>query len=225
MSDPTVHAVAVTTHGRYLVCAPAGSGPHPILASFHGYGENAERNLEQVRRIAGADEWLIVAVQGLHRFYTGRMEDIAASWMTRQDREDAIADNVAYVNAVLNEVTRQHATSAIVFAGFSQGAAMAYRAAAFGDRRANGVIALGGDLPPDVRDQALDRLAPVLIGRGTGDSWYTEQRLNADLADLRGADVEVEAVVYDGGHEWTDAFREAAGLFLGRVRADNWGRD
>ncbi|MGE5357614.1 MAG: alpha/beta hydrolase [Bacteroidales bacterium] len=223
MSDPLVCSIATTTHGRYLVSAPSRPGPHPLLVGFHGYGENAERHLDQLRRIPAADAWRLVAVQGLHRFYTGKMEDIAASWMTRQDREQAIEDNLAYVNAVVHAVTDEHATSALVFAGFSQGVAMAYRAAAFGDRRADGVVALGGDLPPDVRDRAAARLPPVLIGRGTGDTWYTQQKLAADVADLRAAGVQLETLVYDGGHEWTDTFRQAAGAFLRQL--DTWGRD
>jgi len=36
-------------------------------------------------------------VQGLHRFYRSRSEIVVASWMTKQDRELAIGDNIDYV--------------------------------------------------------------------------------------------------------------------------------
>ena len=169
-------------------------------------------NLAAVERIPGIDGWLIVAVQALHPFYT-KSQRIVASWMTRQDRELAIADNIRYVRAVVESVAgRFPVTSSRVFAGFSQGAAMAYRAAA--NIPAAGVIALAGDVPPDV---APRHLPAVLIGRGTTDEWYTAQQLTEDVARVDGAARSVETCVYDGGHEWTDAFAAAAGGFLNRL--------
>ena len=105
-----------------------------------------------LQRIPNASEWLLVAVQALHPFYT-KNERIVASWMTRLDRELAIADNVRYVAAVVEAVRDELGleTSPIVFAGFSQGVAMAYRAAAA--IPAAGVIALAGDVPPTSRSR------------------------------------------------------------------------
>ena len=77
--------------GRHALARPS-----PLLVGFHGYRENAASHMAMLTRIAGTEGWLIVAVQGLHRFYT-KGGDVVASWMTREDRELAIADNVAYV--------------------------------------------------------------------------------------------------------------------------------
>src|SRR6185503_17730524 len=189
------------------------AGPWPALVGFHGYGEDAATNMTALQRIPNASEWLLVAVQALHPFYT-KNERIVASWMTRQDRELAIADNVRYVAGVVEAVSREFGleTWAIVFAGFSQGVAMAYRAAAA--IPAAGVIALAGDVPPDVTDPLPD----VLIGRGSGDDWYTDEKAAADVARLKGLARNVETCVFEGGHEWTDAFAAAAGAFLERVR-------
>ena len=93
MTNAVVRAIAVTTHGRYLVMAPAET-PAGLIVGFHGYAENAEIHLEALRAIPGVERWLVVAIQALHPFYT-RDERIVANWMTRQDREQAIADNLA----------------------------------------------------------------------------------------------------------------------------------
>ena len=100
--------IATGTHGRYLIEPPASAGPAPMLVGFHGYGEGAEAQLERMRRIPGADRWLLVSIQGLHRFYQRRANEVVASWMTRQDRELAIADNLAYVSAVIDAVEREY---------------------------------------------------------------------------------------------------------------------
>lgn len=212
MSD--IRTIETVTHGRYLIDVPASAGPHPVVVGFHGYGEDAEAQLVQLRAIVGHRQWLIVSVQALHRFYTRRDESVVASWMTRQDRELAIADNIAYVAAVVAEVRRDHPTTgALVYVGFSQGAAMAYRAAAFAGPRVTALIVLAGDIPPDVGSVA-STLPPVLIGRGSADSWYTKTRGEADLAQLRDAGVHAIEHVFDNGHVWDSSFVSRAGTFL-----------
>lgn len=188
-----------TIHGRVLFDARPGDR---LLIGFHGYAETADKHLEELRRIPGNERWSLAAIQGLRTFYVGRTGDIAAHWMTSQDRELAIADNLAYVRKAIDSLPP---AKTIVFLGFSQGVAMAFRAAA--NIKSSGIIALGGDVPPDVRDA---RLPPVLLARGTKDDWYTEEKMKVDLDVL----AEVTPLVFEGGHEFSDAFRAAAGEFL-----------
>lgn len=207
--------IAAPTHGRYLIAEPAGGGPRPLLVGFHGYAESAEAQLERLLSIPGADGWLRVSVQGLHRFYRGRNSDVVASWMTRQDRQLAIADNVAYVAAVVDEIASERTVRRIVFAGFSQGVATAFRAAAASPRAIAGVVALGGDVPPELDARALSAIAAALVGRGSGDTWYGQDAFASDIERLRAAGVALDAVPFEGGHEWTAEFSRAAARFLG----------
>ena len=210
--------IPARTLGAYLVDVPKQSSPLPLLVGFHGYGQNAEDCLSELRRIQGSSAFARVAVQALHRFYSPRNRDVVGSWMTSLDREQAIADNVSYVASVLQALAEDVvADGRVVYLGFSQGVSMAYRSAAHGPRAAQGIIALGGDVPPDVGDDSAITLPPVLIGRGVRDDWYTEQRLAADVAQLRARGTELETAVFDGGHEWRDEFRDAAAAFLRRV--------
>ena len=103
-----------------------------LFVGFHGYAETAEVQMERLAAVPGTDGWTLVAAQGLNRFYRGRTEDVVAGWMTRRDREDAIRDDTVYVGHVIG-VTRT-AADPMVAAGFSQGVAMAFRAAVRGWR-------------------------------------------------------------------------------------------
>jgi predicted esterase len=193
-----------------------------VLVGFHGYAEHAAHMMEALAAMRGDRPWLLVSVQALNRFYN-RARDVVGNWMTREDRELAIADNIAYVAAVVAAVRDEHPTTdVIVYAGFSQGVAMAYRAAAAGARstevgqrlpRASGLILLAGDIPPDVAP-SVGSLPPLLIGRGTADHWYTEPKAGADLDVCQAAGVTPAVHVFEGGHEWHPSFISRAGHFL-----------
>jgi len=203
--------IATGTHGRYLVEVPDPS--RATLIGFHGYQENAAITFEVLRQIAAGRSIGIVSIQGLHRFYT-RANDVVAGWMTKEDRELAIADNVAYVAKVLSAIADEYGiTRPLIYAGFSQGVAMAYRAAALVQRPCDGVIALAGDVPPDVAPLASS-LPKVLIGRGTEDKWYTAEKAAGDRRVLEPAGVTVTEEVFEGGHVWAPEFIAKAGAFV-----------
>jgi predicted esterase len=215
-AEPEVRTIAATVHGRYLLRRPAAPGPCGWLVGFHGYGENAARHLEHLSAIPGIDRWLVVSVQGLNRFYNVRVGVVVASWMTSQDRELAIADNVAYIDAVLAEVERELGPPAtLVTAGFSQGVAMAFRAALLGTRPVHGILALGGDVPPDLTARKATRPWPrVLLGAGHEDEFYTPAKLAVDAAFFEREGIDAQVFRFEGGHEWADVFVQRAGNFL-----------
>lgn len=215
MGEVSVEHVAARVHGRYLV-RPANvpHDRHRVLFGFHGFAENARTHMEQLESLPGLEGWDLVAVQALHPFYI-RSGAVVAGWMTRQDRELAIADNVAYVRTVIDSVVaRLGELETLSMIGFSQGTAMAYRAAAGCGRPVDAVIALGGDVPPELEDLKSLPVGRVLIGRGLDEDWYDTGKLASDRRLLSTLGIEPEVFEYAGGHEWTEAFREAASRFL-----------
>lgn len=184
-----------------------------MLAGFHGYMENAAIQMARLEEMPGADAWTLVSVQGLHRFYRGRTEEIGASWMTAEDRDAAIADNLAYVAAALRLVPPRGAMR-LVHVGFSQGVAMAFRAAVRVVPAAAGVIAVAGDVPPELVVDPTAAFPPVFLARGAGDDWYTAEKHDADIAELRAHGAKVHPFVYDAGHKWTPEVAAAAAAWL-----------
>jgi predicted esterase len=203
-------SVPASTHGRVLV-RDVGS-PLGMLVGFHGYLENAEIQMKRLAAVPGAEAWTLVSVQGLHRFYKGRTDGVVASWMTAQDREVAIDDNIAYVDNAI-EATRD-GDGPLVFTGFSPGVAMAFRAAIRGKVRAAGVFAVGGDVPPELLADAKSWFPRVVLARGSRDDGYTQEKLGKDLQALRPRVDEVSTFEYEGGHEWTADVTRAVGEFI-----------
>ena len=211
-----IRTVRTDFHGRYLVAIPDHS--RATLVGFHGYKENAAIHMEVMRRIAGDRAIGLISIQGLHRFYAAG-GTVVASWMTKEDREHAIADNVAYVGKVLTMVADEFGmTRPMIYVGFSQGVAMAFRAAALVQRPCDGVIALASDVPPDVAPLAAS-LPRVLYGRGESDELYPAVQAAKDLDTLRTAGVHVSAATFEGAHEWTPAFIENSEAFVDELIA------
>ncbi len=236
--------VPATIHGRVLIepdegaavslprrSRPAATEGSRVLVGFHGYAQTAGDIMQELNRIPGVADWTRVSIQALNRFYIRGDSQVVASWMTREDRDQAIADNIAYVDSVIEQLrTRapQHestgaperqSTRALVFVGFSQGAAMAYRAALMGAHPAAAIIALAGDIPPELKTEAATRhpWPKVLIGVGKSEQWYSGAKLDEDLAFLSARRIDHAVVRFEGGHEWTEEFRNAAGAFLAAI--------
>ena len=214
MSDLIIaeSTIATEVHGRFLVRPYQSSS---VLVGFHGYGESADDQLSRLAAIPGSDHWILVSIQGLYRFYGRGAERVVASWMTRQDRELAVADNIEYVSRVLKQVLEGREVDLMVFAGFSQGVAMAFRAAVSAAAPRRHVIAVGGDVPPELSATELRQLSSVLICRGAEDQWYSANVFATDVRRLEEAGLLVQAEVVAGGHEWSREVIDAAGRFLG----------
>jgi len=215
MEAPRLESIEALVRGHYWVREGLAGATAPVLVGFHGYGEDAQTLLREIDLIPGVTAWKRIAIQGLHPFYNNRTGEVVASWMTRLDRDAAIGNNIRYVAQVLDrELGSGDQQSPLVYAGFSQGTAMAYRAAAGVGRPCRAVVSLGGDVPPELADGQLSGLPVVLIGRGSRDKWYSEEKLLQDLESLKSQGVDPRPVRFDGGHEWTDGFRSTVGRFL-----------
>lgn len=210
--EAKIGRLATRIHGRYLLRRAEGSARGTLLG-FHGYGETAEAHMQELERIPGLDDWDLVAVNALHQFYR-RSGEVVSSWMTSRDRELMIEDNRDYVRSVVDEVVTARP---LVVIGFSQGVAMAYRTAALAELAADGVVALAGDLPPELAEGALSGFPPVLIARGDGEEWYTAERAAADAERLREDGVKADEFEFAGGHGWTDEVRERIAEFAESV--------
>ena len=207
--------IATGIHGRVLVREAAD--PSAIVVGFHGYMENAAIQMDRLEALPGSGRWTLISIQGLHRFYRGRSEEVVAGWMTRQDRGAMIADNIEYADRAI-EATAPVGLP-LITTGFSQGVAMALRSAVRGRRRAHGIVAVGGDVPPELLEDGLTVFPSMLFARGERDDWYTAAKLDADVMALRTRGVEPEAVTYPGAHEWTLNVAAAASGFIARLAA------
>jgi predicted esterase len=195
--------ITVPRTARYHTLGDAASA-HALWIVLHGYGHLARYFLRKFEPVT--KDLFIVAPEGLSRFYLDDAHTrVGATWMTREDREHEIADQVTY----LDQLTRHCAGLTppgipLGVLGFSQGMATACRWAVTGTTRPARIILWGGTLPPDIGTATLAmRLStcPVDIVQGEKDTLVPPSAATQAAARFREAGVPHAVHQHPGGHD------------------------
>ena len=126
--------------------------PTKIIYVLHGYGQLAKFFIRKFNALA--DDYLIVAPEGMHRFYlNGSSGKVGASWMTKEAREIDIKDNIDWLNALDKKISSKHQINERILLGFSQGGATAIRWKMNSQLVFDKTIIWASDFPPDMEPQ------------------------------------------------------------------------
>jgi len=207
-----VGTLATTRTARYAMAGTAAATAQRWWMGLHGYGQTAASFLKPVVPVVPADT-LCVAAEGLNRFYRemprpdgSHLQRVGATWMTRENREDDIADTVGWLSRLhahlLSELPHGAATPFGMLA-FSQGVATALRWIAHA-RRSPGLLVLwAGGLPHDVDADVLRdvlRHTRLVVVTGTRDPFVSETRVAEMQQTLGDWQVSAEWKTFDGEH-------------------------
>ena len=194
-STPREHRIAATRAARCFTLG--GEAAVEAWMVVHGYGQLAERFLRSVEALATSAR-RVVAPEGLSRFYLDAASGkVGASWMTREDRQQEIADYLAYLDQV-----RAHLVPPVPLTvlGFSQGVATAARWAVHTAPAPVRLVAWGSLLPEEIPASRLT-LIRVTYVVGEQEAWAPPAAVEAQAAALGAAGVRVDVVRFEGGHE------------------------
>lgn len=208
----------------YSVQIPEQKGPHPLLIVLHGFGQVASQFIKVFEPLS-AKGILVAAPQGAHQFYTNPKERrVGFSWLTKYERDQSVSDFVAYMEQFyrLLQETFEVDSRGVFMLGFSQGVSMAYRTWAHSSLPVRGVIACGGDLPPDIVEQ-LDALPPIsiLLVHGRQDENVSPEKAEQAREQLTAHGLEPEFFDFEGGHVVPSrALPMVEGMIKGILRPD-----
>ena len=204
-----------TRTARYAMAgAPPGEAAR-IWFVLHGYGQLAPRFLRPFAGAIPADT-CVIAPEGLSRFYLemprvdgSHMQRIGAAWLTRESRETEIADALAWLNGVHDDVvdeSRQarNVTPVTAVLGFSQGVATAMRWVAAGRVTPQCFVAWAGGLALDVshemfRAKVVD--GDVVLVAGEHDPFVTLTARSAVREQFGSYHVSPRELTFDGAHQ------------------------
>lgn len=196
------HHLTVPRTARYHTLGDAANA-RAIWIVLHGYGQLARYFL---RKFEGLEQGLLIAApEGLSRFYTEEGHTrVGATWMTREDREHEIADQVTYLDALATELLRTTGEVPLNVLGFSQGVATACRWSLSGNTTIHRLVLWAGGLPPEPDPPQLQAAWSKLdlhLVLGTQDQYAGDGDLQAQSARLRMANVPHQVHRFQGGHE------------------------
>ncbi len=207
-----VATLATTRTARYAMAGSAAGTAQRWWMGLHGYGQTAASFIKPAVPIVPADT-LLVAAEGLNRFYRemprpdgSHLQRVGATWMTRENREDDIADTVAWLSRlhahVQADLPRGAATPFGLLA-FSQGVATALRWLAHARLAPRMLVLWAGGLPHDVDAELLHAVLQntrVVVVTGTHDAFVTDARVREMQQTLHEWQLQAEWQTFDGEH-------------------------
>jgi predicted esterase len=196
--------ITVPKTARYFLLGEPTEEITTVWFVCHGYGQLASyfiRNFEILENM----QTLIVAPEGLHRFYWEKFSGrVVASWMTKEDREDDIFDYVNYLDLLYDEVlaTLKNKKIKIVMLGFSQGTATVCRWIANKRSHVDRLILWAGSLPSDVDfpDELVKTLKTYFVV-GDADEFIKEEQVSEYRQLLEEKKLSPEIIRFHGKHE------------------------
>lgn len=199
--------VTYRAQSSYCMSGSISATTKEIWFVLHGYGQLAR---DFIKPFCGqqAEDTCIIAPQGQSLFYLrGFTGPVGASWLTAEDRDTGIQNQLAYLDAVYEHALADVAHSPDVYLlGFSQGAATVSRWAASSTFPFKALVLWAGhpahDIPQHVVDRRLKGPKTVVL-HGMHDHLITATELRAMKKKVHAMGLDPVYLEYEGGHEVT----------------------
>jgi predicted esterase len=170
-----------------------------VMFAFHGYGQLVTYFKRKFSAL-NLPNTLIVFPEGMHRFYlNGSSGRVGASWMTKEWRNQDIADNNAYLQQLIEKVRTAYPQATIHLLGFSQGGATAARFYQQFPELVTQLILWASVFPPDIEKNGLPKGKKQDFVLGKQDPYFDlESQINVlkEYTEL-GFDIHT----FDGPHD------------------------
>ena len=168
-----------------------------LLIVLHGYGQLAEHFIRKFHQVP--ENYFIVAPEAMHHFYlNGSSGRVGASWMTKEDRINNIADNNEYLNNLVDLLQKEKQFSELLVLGFSQGGATAARWNAQ-RKDIDELILWASVLPPDLDASSVINIKNGSFVIGKNDEFYDAAAQAKEISKYRSLNFEI--IEYNGKHD------------------------
>lgn len=190
---------------RYFQLGNPGNDTSIVWVVLHGYGMLSEFFIQKFKKLENKNT-LILAPEALNRFYIdtnyGR---VGASWMTKDERQDDIKENIKYLNTLMDQIIKEigHNRFKINVLGFSQGGATACRWLFKSGLKFENLIMWAGDIPKDTLTEE-NRLKwsnmNTHLVMGKKDELINEEMKAKFLKLVTDYKLDYKLTLYDGDH-------------------------
>lgn len=190
---------------RYSVSHEPHGNEKELWLVFHGYGQLAEFFIRKFLPFDSEDR-LIVAPEGTNYAYLKEFQGrVGANWMTKHERETAIANNHRFLDLLMVEILEKfHFPPKIHVLGFSQGAATCTRWACQWSGQIDSLVLWAGGFASDLSlDLGREKFAHtrVLLVFGEQDELIREDQVKQQEDLVKGLGKPLITLKFEGGHE------------------------
>ena len=189
-----------------------------IWLVLHGYGYLAKDFIEKFQPILN-ESTAEIAPEALSKFYVKGVDgSIGASWMTKENREEEIADYINYLNQLYDTILKQVANPnvKINLIGFSQGGATASRWLANGKTNCTNFVLWASVFPTDMDIEIIAKTNTFFL-YGNQDKYVTEERVEQQKEIFKKWDLKIKTILFKGGHDIPSA------ILVEQTELNNWG--
>ena len=198
-------SIRFSYEAHYFISHEPSGKEKELWLVFHGYGQLAEFFIRKFLPFDSADR-VILAPEGTNYGYLKEFQGrVGANWMTKHEREVAIANNHRYLNLLLEQTLEKfEQLPKIHVLGFSQGAATSTRwASQWKGQIATLVLWAGGfaqDLSLDLGREKFEH-TELILAFGDQDKLIQEEHKVRQMALVQSLGKAIQVLTFPGGHE------------------------
>ena len=201
----TAHKFTTTRTAHYFTLGEPGPHIETYWLACHGYGQLAS---SFIKNFVGLDDGktLVTAPEALNKFYWNGFDGPpVASWMTRHERLDEIADYAGYLDSLHHLfLEKLRPDVRVVLFGFSQGVSTVVRWMEAKRPHFHHLLLWAGSLPEDLDYLPLasylaDKSLHYAIGNA--DQFLTPERMAFQKSIIEKGGLQVSEFRFEGRHE------------------------
>lgn len=176
-----------------------------IWLVVHGYGQLAEFFVRKFKSFY-SPERLFIAPEGTnYNYLEGFQGRVGANWMTKHERETAIANNHRLLDKLIGSFIEHYEEKPKVkVLGFSQGAATSTRWASNWTGKIDTLVLWSGGFANDLNIEAANEAfakTEIILVLGEKDDLITPESIQMQEELIQNLGRKVERLTFDGGHE------------------------
>lgn len=172
---------------------------------MHGYGQLAEFFVRKFKSLFSS-EILFIAPEGTnYNYLEGFQGRVGANWMTKYERETAIANNHRLLDKLIGSFLERYPLQPKIHVlGFSQGAATATRWASQWEGKVETLVLWAGGFALDLNlEEAKGKFSEtkLILALGDNDEMITSENLQKQEELISRLGKDLQRFTYTGGHE------------------------
>lgn len=198
-------SISVTIRATYETYGNLSEKTECIWVVCHGYGQLAKHFIRRFD-ILDPEKCFVIAPQGLSKFYLEEFGRVGASWLTRENKDMELQNQLDYIEAVFKQATEPIDLTSVKInlLGFSQGTATATRFAIYRNIFFDKLVLWAGILPREMDHTHFEHLKSVAMPYlviGKQDKLFQGDRVEKAVAHMTKTFKTPIVILFDGEHK------------------------